>query len=112
MIAPSTALSMGSLILLSQLSSSHLNNIMGCTALGTQQSHPIPLPSLHVWEGSSFPGLVPPDDMVDSESVLGLTPGNSGVVIAYQVDEITCIWSVEWFVTDSHIYPGFTGNVS
>ena len=43
---------------------------------------------------------------------MGVNPGNSGVVIGYQVDEFTHTWSVEWFVACSHIYPGFTGKVS
>ena len=76
------------------------------------ESHLIPLPSLHDGEGSSFPGLVPSDDAVDSESVMGIKPGDSSVVIGYQVDEFTHTWSAEWFVAHSHIYPGFTGKVS
>ena len=50
--------------------------------------------------------------MVDSEPVMGIKPGDSGVVIGYQVDEFTCTWSAEWFVACSHIYPEFTGKVS
>ena len=76
------------------------------------ESHPIPLPSLHDGEGSSFPGLVPSDDMVDPESVKGIKPGDSSVVIGYQVDEFAHTWSAEWFVAHPHIYPGFTGKVS
>ena len=72
---------------------------------GSIESHLIPLPSLHVGEGSSFPGLVP-------NSVMAVKPGDSGVVIGYQVDEFTCTWSAEQFVAHSHIYPGFTGKVS
>ena len=79
---------------------------------GSIESHPIPLPSLHDGEGSSFPGLVPSDDAVNSDSVMGIKPGDSGVVIGYQVDEFTRTWSAEWFVACSHIYPGFTGKVS
>ena len=79
---------------------------------GLAESHPIPPPSLHDGEGSSFPGLMPSDDMVDSESVMGFKPGDSGVVIGYQVDEFTCTRSAEPFVAHSHIYPGFTGKVS
>ena len=79
---------------------------------GSVERHLIPPLSLHDGEGSSFPGLVPSDDMVDSESVMGIKPGDSGVVIGYQVDEFTCTWSAEQFVTHSHIYPGFTGKVS
>ena len=87
--------------------------MVGYTALGAQQRvTQIPLPSLHDGEGSSFPGLVPSDDTVDSESVMGIKPGDSGVVIGYQVDEFTHTWSAEQFVAHSHIYPGFTGKVS
>ena len=79
-------------------------------------SHLIHLASLHVGEGSSFPGLVPSDDTVNSDSAMGITPGDSGVVIVYQVDEFTHTWSTEWsaewFVAYFHIYPGFTGKVS
>ena len=43
---------------------------------------------------------------------MSIKPGDSGVVIGYQVDVFTCSWSAEEFVTHSHIYPGFTGKVS
>ena len=76
------------------------------------ESHLIPPPSLHDGEGSSFPGLVPSDDAVDSDSVTGIKPGESSVVIGYQVDEFTHTWSAEPFVPCSHIYPGFTGKMS
>ena len=56
---------------------------------GSVESHLIPLPSLHDGEGSSFLGLVPSDDTVDSESVMGIKPDDSGVMIGYQVDEFT-----------------------
>ena len=79
---------------------------------GSMESHPIPLPSLCDGEGSSFPGLVSSDDAVYSDSVMGIKPGDSGVVIGYQVDEFTHTWSAEQFVAHSHIYPGFTGKVS
>ena len=65
---------------------------------GLAESHPIP-------EGSSFPGLVPSDDMVKSESVIGIKPADSSVVIGYQVHEFTCTWSAEQFVACFHIYP-------
>ena len=54
---------------------------------------------------------MPSDDAVSSESVMGIKPDDSGMVIGYQVDEFTCTWSAEWFVAHSHIYPGFTGKV-
>ena len=75
------------------------------------ESHLIPPPSLHDGEGSSFPGLVPSDDQGNSEFVIGIKPGDSGVVIGYQVDEFTCTWSAEQFVAHSYIYPRFTGKV-
>ena len=77
-----------------------------------EESHLIPLPSLHGGEGSSFLGFVPFDDMVDSESVVGIKPGDSIVVIVYQVDEFTHAWSAEQFVAHSHIYLGFTSKMS
>ena len=49
--------------------------------------------------------------MVNSESAMGIKPGDSGVVIGYQVDEFTDTGLAEWFVAHSHIYPGFTGKV-
>ena len=63
-------------------------------------------------EGSSFPDLVPSDDVANSESVMGIKPGDSSVVIGYQVDEFTHTWSAEQFVACSHIFPGFTSKVS
>ena len=75
------------------------------------ESHPIPPHSLHGGEGSSFPGLGLSDDTVNSESVMGIKPGDSSMVIGYQVDEFIHIWSAEWFLAHSHIYPGLTGKV-
>ena len=75
-------------------------------------SHLIPLPSMNGGEWSSFLGLVPSSDMVDTESKMGIKPDDSGVVIGYQVDEFTCTCSVEQFVAHSNIYPEFTGKVS
>ena len=63
-------------------------------------------------ERSSFPGLIPSKDMLDSESVMGIKPDDSGVVIGYQVDGFTHAWSAEQFVVHSHIYARFTGKVS
>ena len=79
---------------------------------GSIESHLIPLPSLCDGEGSSFLGLAPSDDMVDPDSVMGIKPGDSGVVTGYQVDEFTRTWSAQQFVAHSHVYPGFTGKVS
>ena len=79
-------------------------------SLGRESPNPSTFPAW--WEGVFCSMLVSSDDMVDSESVVGIKPGDSGVVIGYQVDEFTHTWSVEWFVTHSHIYPGSTGKVS
>ena len=61
--APSPSLCRGSLMLLNLLFPNHPNYMVGHTAFGTRQSHPITLPFLNGGEGSSFPGLVPSDDM-------------------------------------------------
>ena len=55
---------------------------------------------------------MPSDDAVNSDSVMSIKSGDSGMVIGYQVDEFTCIWSAEQFVAHSHIYLGFTGKMS
>ena len=99
-------------MLLSKLSYSYSNNMVWYTALGTQQSHPIPSPFLNGGEGSSFPDLAPPDDVLNTESVLDIQPGDSGVVIEHQGDEFTHTWSAQWFIACSYIYPRFTGKVS
>ena len=64
------------------------------------------MPSLHGGEGSSLPGLVPSDDTVNSESVLGIKSVDSDVVTGYQVDKFTHTWSVEQFVACPHIILG------
>ena len=43
---------------------------------------------------------------------MGFKPGDSGVVIRYQVVEFTGTWSVKCFIAHSNIYPGFMGKVS
>ena len=93
----------GSLLLLSQLSSRHPTIEWGIHFGGLAGSHPIPLPSLHGGEGS-FSGLIPTDDTVDTELVIGIQPGDSDVVIGYQIEEFTHTWSTEWCVACSHIY--------
>ena len=55
---------------------------------------------------------MPSDDTVDSKSVMGIKPGDFGVVIGYQVGKFTCTWSAERFIDCFHIYPGLTGKVS
>ena len=70
----------------------------GIQPWGFAESHPILPPSLHDGERFSFSGLVPSDDMVDSESVVVIKPGDLGVVIGYQVEEVTHTWSAEQLV--------------
>ena len=90
----------------------HPSNVYGGnTTLGAQQNHLILLPSLHGREGSSFPVCV--NLMMQwTQSVLGVKPGDSGVVIGYQVDELSDICLGEHFIACPNIYPGFTGKVS
>ena len=59
------------------------------------------------WQRSSFTGCVPPYDTVDFKSVVPMKPGDSGVVIAYQVGKFTSIWLVEHFIAQWHTYPDF-----
>ena len=63
------------------------------------------------WRGL-FPGFVPPNDTVNSKSVMGDKPADSDVMIGYQVDKCTPTWLTECFVAQQHIYSGFTGIVS
>ena len=82
--AHSTALSRGSFMLLNQVSSSHSIHMVGHTVFGgSAESYLIPLPSLYGVEGFYFPGFVPPNDRVNFESVEGIRPVDSGLVIGY-----------------------------
>ena len=45
--------------------------------------------------GSSFAGLVPSIDMVDSEPLVGIKAIDSGVVLRFQVDAFTHTWPAE-----------------
>ena len=110
--APSTTLSRGSLLLLSLLFPNHPIYMVGHTALGAQQRVTQCLCLPYMMGRVFFSGLVPSNDTLDCESVMGIKPGDFSVVIGYQVDEFTHNWSAEWFVACSHIYPGFIGKVS
>ena len=74
--------------------------------------HLATLPSLHGVEGSYYPGSAQPYDMDIFKSVVGIKPGDSGVVIGYQVGEFTHTCSAEYLIAWSHVYPGFTDKVS
>ena len=99
--APSTTLSRGSLLLLSWLSPNH-PSIWGHTALGAEERVTQSLCLLYMMgRGLLFQFWCH-----------HMTPGDSSVVVGYQVDEFTHTWSAQQFVAHSHIYPGFTGKVS
>ena len=71
--APSATLSRGGAFYYSVCCSPTIPFIWWAYSLGgLAESHPIPLPPLHDGEGSSFPGLVPSNDTVNSESVMGI----------------------------------------
>ena len=85
-------------MLLIQLSVSHSINMEEHTAWMAQQSvNPIHLHSLYCREESSLPGCVPPNDTINSKSLVGIKSGDSGMVIGCQFDEFTHTWSIEHF---------------
>ena len=65
-----------------------------------------------VGRGLLFQAVLHLMTLSNSESVVGVKPDDSGVVIGYQVDEFNHTWFIEHFIAHSHIYPGFTGKVS
>ena len=77
-------------MLLNQLSCSHSSNMVGHTAVEVQQRVTQSLHLPFMLGRIFFPGLVPPNDKIDSESVAGIQPSDYGMVIGYQVDEFTC----------------------
>ena len=64
------------------------------------------LTSLYGGVESSFLDLVPPNDAANSESVVAINPGDSGMLIGYHVNEFTHTWSAEHFIVQSKIYLG------
>ena len=99
-------------MLLIQLSPSHSINMVRCTALGTWQRVPQSVHLPYRVGESSFPCFAQPNYTVNSDPVVGIKPGDSGVVIGYQVDEFTHTCYVEHFIVQSHIYPGIMDKVS
>ena len=75
--------------------------------MGSGETYLIPLPFLHDRKGSSFPFSTSLSDTVYSESVMGIKPGDSGVMIGYWVDEFTHIWLAKHFIAQSHIYHSY-----
>ena len=59
---------------------------------GSAESHLIHMSSIQGGEGSSPLVLLSPDDMVNSELVVGIKPGDCSVVIEYPFDNFTHIW--------------------
>ena len=108
--APSTTLSRGSLMLLHLLFPSHPIYMVGHTALGAWQrvTQSLHLPYM-VGRDLLFQVLFYLMTQLTLNLQWALNLGDSGVVIGYQGDEFTHIWSAEQFVAHSHIYPGFTG---
>ena len=82
------------------------SNIVGHTALGASQSHLIPQPSLHGSEESSFLCSAASDDTVNSESMVGVKPGDSGFMVGCQVDELSAQYWEE-LQPDSPTYTKF-----
>ena len=70
----------------------------GAYSLGVStESCLIPQLSMYGWEGSFF-SSTQFSDMVNSESVMGIKPSISGVVIEYQVNKFTHSWLVEHLI--------------
>ena len=90
-------------MLLTHPAPGHSFHMVEHTALGIWQSYSIPPPLLHGGEGSSFPDSVPSNNTDNSESVVGITPVDSGMVMRHHIDEL-----IAW----SHFYPGFMGKMS
>ena len=86
--------------------------MMRNTILVIWQSHLIPLPFLQHWEGSSFQGLVPSDDTIESNSVMEVKIHESWVVIMYHLDKFTSSWLAECFLAHPQIYPGIPCKMS
>ena len=92
-------------MLLKLLLPSHPCSMVRFKALAAQQSQLIFMPSIHEDEGSSNPGLLPPDDMADSESVVGVKPDDLSAVMGIRLMSVH-------FVAKSNICSGFMGKVS
>ena len=73
-------------MLLKQLSLQPFSQYGGayCTRDSAESPNPYTFP---LWDGCSLPGWLPPNDMVNSESVVGIKYCVSSVVIGYKVDE-------------------------
>ena len=94
--APSTASSREQLHATYSTVSKPFNQYSGIYSFwGSAGSNPIPLPYLHGREGCSLPGCVSLNDKINSNFMVGITSGDSGLVIGYQFDEYTCTWLAE-----------------
>ena len=49
-----------------------------------------------------LPLFIQPSNTVNSKYVVGVKPGDSGVMIGYQVDVFSSTWSPEHFVAQLH----------
>ena len=84
-------------MVLNHLSSSNSVSMIGHTLFGFGRESPDPS-AFPTWWGVFFlPCFLPPDYMIDSESVVDVKPGDSGMVFGDQGDEFTCIWLADYF---------------
>ena len=69
---------------LRQLPSQPASQFVGASSFG-DSGESVNSSSFPTWLGCVFPGLVLCNDIVNSESVVGAKPGNSGVMITYKL---------------------------
>ena len=71
---------------------------LGYTTWGLSKESLNPSTFITWWGGIFFSGSVPPDSMMNSESVVNIKASDPGVVIGYQVGTFTHTWSAESFI--------------
>ena len=85
----------------------HSINMVGLQLLGLGRVTQTPcLPRF----SSSY--SAPPNDTDVSKCEAAIKHADSDVAIAYQVNGFTCTRLAQCFIAQSHIYPGFMGEVS
>ena len=82
-----------------QVATSLLLQVGGVSCYSNNSSIAFHAVSIYGGKGSSFIGLVPPDDMVVPESVVRVNPGDSSVKNVCNFDNFNCTLSVEHFVS-------------
>ena len=81
---------------------SHFINMGGIHHWGLDRESLDPFAFPILWGQCSFPGSAPSCDIVNYKPLLGVKPGDSGVMIGYQVNEFTHNWC---FTAQWNIYP-------